>query len=259
MTQIPSDLDQLMWLLAESDDVAASQEFEKRFPELAPELHRRKIAVKSLRSNKPNIKTPSKAPVFQPRPAPEPRKTPYWAYVLACVLLASFAYGSFYVTSRVMGGKTVPNAQETPGSNSELTPFKGIPPQNPSQPLDSRQIDQELGPGDVQPIQNQVPKYLQPTSIELEQVSLHAAIQTIANQTGMIVEIAPRTPDPMITVRFHYLTGPEMLEQLGKAYGFTPLNQGQNRYLLIPSLQFTEPDLGDSGNNDQTADPSEAE
>ncbi|MEQ1936076.1 MAG: hypothetical protein ABL962_19655, partial [Fimbriimonadaceae bacterium] len=75
MKRIPADIEQLIWLIAESGDSSAAQEFEHRFPEYKFELNRRMSTVKSLKSSKPT--SVNGIPVFQPvlsRPQASPMR-----------------------------------------------------------------------------------------------------------------------------------------------------------------------------------------
>lgn len=239
---IPSDLDQLMWLLAESGDYAAIDEFTKRFPDLRHELNRRCATVNGLKGAKPGH-GPKKTPEFHlveiaPRKAPNPL-----AWIGGVVALVCIAFASYQATSQAMKPKESPPVatgdkvlnvgptytrkdREEPNS---LAPGAEVPP--------TKQRDET----DVQPLRTPIPKYEMPHSVYVEEQSLFVALEQIAQQTGMEIEVAPKTENPTITVSFEQISGPQMLEQLGKAYGFTPLHQGEGRYLIIPAIQWTDP------------------
>jgi hypothetical protein len=235
---IPADLDQLMWLLAESDDQSAMIEFGKRFPDLSAELNRRCIAVRGLRGAKPHVVPRVNTPNFQPRPSPVQAKSPHLVWALVGSLLVTFAFGSYIVTTQVVNKSTPKVEQQGGPTGPPLAQQQGMGQQQTQNSPEEE--PRSLPPGSVLPIQDQRPKYLTPQSVILEEQPLQSAIQAIAQQTGMFVEVAPRTPNPTVSVNFENITGPQMLEQLGRAYGFSALNQGGNRYLVIPSLSWMD-------------------
>ena len=95
MKRVPADIDQLMWTIAESADVAAADDFERRFPEWKPELESRMAMVRGLRHARPPVVAPTPViPKFVPRanPAPAPRRV---GWVAALSATAVIAFGSF--------------------------------------------------------------------------------------------------------------------------------------------------------------------
>lgn len=247
--KVPADLDQLMWFLAESGDLAAIAEFRKRFPDLEPELLRRQSVVRGLKGAKPT--TAASAPVgFELRDNVveygKPANRLVWAMAGAAIVALGVA--SYLVTVRMTSpsvaqkpaapvGATGPGRVDQPGADfdSGVRPTVITPEPVPDQ-------KSTLGPGDEPPIRdNARALWERPQTIILEESPLYDALQAIANQTGLSLEIAPNTPNPTVSISFENVNGIDMIRELGKAHGFTPLDQGGGRWLIVPAVQWTDP------------------
>jgi hypothetical protein len=244
--KVPADLDQLMWFLAESGDLAAIAEFRKRFPDLEPELLRRQSVVRGLKGAKP---AGAAAPVgFELRENVveygKPANRLVWA--LGGAAIVALGVASYVVTARMTAQPmaktetpvaTTGNARpDAPGSDfdSGVRPTVITPEPVPDQ-------KSALGPGDTPPVRENRALWERPQSIMLEEAPLYDVLQSIANQTGMSLEIAPNTPNPTVSISFENVSGFEMLTELGKAHGFTPLEQGGGKWLIVPAVQWTDP------------------
>src|SRR5436309_489900 len=100
--KIASDIDKLMWVLAESGDRSAIDDFESRFPDLKFELAKRVAMLRNLRGAKPAVAA-SIRPAFQPRASNGSvslRKP--WAVGGMLLGFAALAAASYYVTSMAM-------------------------------------------------------------------------------------------------------------------------------------------------------------
>lgn len=243
--KVPADIDQLMWLLAESEDEAAAQEFIKRFKEFEIEFLRRRATVRGLKMAKPGASdSTKKVPVFTPRPVTDtPRLARPLAFGLASLGLAAFAFGSYAVVSRMLSR---PGPEPKPAVSQNNPPL--APQNSPSVNDDPNSVpkgnsttaESELPKGMERPIREEN-EDRSDYSVVLEEAPLDAALQAIAGQVGITVELAPGLPNPNVSVQFEGMTPRQMLEKLGRENGFTALYQGKGHWLIVPSMKFSDP------------------
>jgi len=255
--RIPKDVEQLMWLIAESGDSNAAQEFERRFPDYRFELMRRMSTVKSLKASKPHdsISVPTFAlKQDRVRSAP-PRAFMVGVFALG---LGVFAFGSFAITKQLMPPPAKPavSVEEPAPKVTLVTPksqpvYSENPPGISFQPQGqanngTNQGSRSLLPTDEQPtspaqIQSQA-LYNQPRDLSIEGAPLRSVIEMIARASGLQVDIMPNANagpsvdfDKVISVDFRQVSGIDMLRQLANDHHFTLSPQGEGSFLLIPS------------------------
>ena len=73
-----------------------------------------------------------------------------------------------------------------------------------------------------------------PQNLAMKQVQLSVAINWLASHSGLTVELAPDVPNPTIDVDYKGRGGLEMLKDLGQRYGFSVVEDGENKVLLLP-------------------------
>ena len=95
--QIPADIDALMWSVAESGDAQAIEEFGVRHSQHRLELLKRMDMVRQLKGAKPEQIFAGTPPKFSPKENLAPIGLRKWAWVVAPVLLAGVAFGSYNV------------------------------------------------------------------------------------------------------------------------------------------------------------------
>lgn len=236
MSKIPADLDALMWTLVESGDLPALDDFEKRFPQFKGELASRIAMVRGLRQSKPAEARPRPIPKFVPKAAPEPAPNRRGVFTVAALGgLAVVALGAYAVIANL----PAPQPQPTP----EL--HQPAPVQQP----DVVREDPAKGNVDRTPTNPSAlpnpPAVRQPWEIaqdfKVEDAPLLDVIQLIATACSLKLEVAPNMPNPNVSVDFRQKTGLDMLKELGREYGFTPLPQEPGEILVIPATRFTDP------------------
>ncbi|HLP00338.1 MAG TPA: hypothetical protein VK171_17205 [Fimbriimonas sp.] len=237
---IPKELDELMWLVAESGDPDAIEDFQERHPIYQGELLKRIRTVRAL-------KDAGRAPKAQPPVFVSPTTTApqfkWWVAAVAFGALSVVAVGAWrmmppsynhtptdigsgapvYTEARSSGPAAVQPSQKDTFSNNE--PINTPPLANQSNPNDQTQKPTEDLP--VYPIE-------QPKTVSLEMAPLHTAIQAIAASGNYVVTIAPGTPNPEVKVNFENMTPFEMLKRLGDEYAFVPVIDGEYAILIIP-------------------------
>jgi hypothetical protein len=110
--------------------------------------------------------------------------------------------------------------------------------QRPGDPVEESQPSPDL-PRDVKPngqLQNEA-KY----KFNLESAPLKTVLQAVAAQAGLKLDIAPGLGNPTVNVNIEGQSGIEVLEKLGKQYGFTPFAQGGKSVLIIPAADGAGP------------------
>ncbi len=234
MKGIPPEIDALMWSLAEEGGPVAQAEFEARHARYGPELTRRIRMVAELRQAG---KSPVHRPTFTPRPvrvAPAPR----WA-IASVVGLAVLAFGAVTYVAVSSGEKPKPATVQ----NSPKAPIE-----NPSPPSEDKPAP-TFTPPFHDPIVNNAPKddskpvpdYLKPRDIKIEQTSLTAAIELVAQGSGLKVTVAPGFEDRQVTLDYRGLNAIDTLHAMGDQYGFTVLQEEEGHVLVVPARATTEP------------------
>lgn len=248
MRRIPADIDALMWSVAESGDHVAIDDFEKRFPEFRGELGGRLAMVRGLRKSKPTHAEPAyQVPRFVLRNPPVVDRRPIWT---AAMLggLAVVAFGSYLVVLNLpktpAAAPTVPqqgqgsilDPRQPAGNNPEV----GEPGQVEPETMNPTQQGQSGGGATTTAPPAEMP-WDKPQSIEIQEAPLDDVLKMIAGTCALELEIGPGMPNPTVSVKFTNKTGLEMLRELGRLHGFTPLSQGRGRVLVIPALEYTNP------------------
>lgn len=231
MSTIPPSLDELMWLIAEQDDPSALDAFGKRYPEYRGELAERLKMVHSLKGSKlAGTIDPSFIPEFKPRAYTRPLFPRWPAFAAASVLLVAVAFGSYVAVKKFAApvpttGPTAPIETVQPWvANEPGVQTKPLVKPNPEPPIPSGAV---AAP--------EIPPYERPLDLRMEGVTLLEVVSTIVRLSGLSVEVAPGLQNDLVTMDYHGMTGQQMLTDLGKNLGFTPLEEGPGRLLLVPA------------------------
>ncbi len=238
MKRPPADLDQLMWTVAESGDVQAADDFERRFPEWKSELESRIAMVRGLRQAKPAAAsvTPD-IPKFVPKPQQAPAP-PRFGWVIALSATAVVAFATFLVVSL-----SPPPAPPTDPAPAVVRPTQNEPPPEQAPPDDPILSNPSTSP------EAQVPSNDRPAmpwemrhDLSVNDARLTDVLSLIGDVTKLTLEVAPgMAEDPTISVDFAQKTGMEMLVELGRQHGFTPLDQGRGNVLIVPVTASPQP------------------
>lgn len=241
--KIPADVERLMWMVAESNDPSAIQDFENRFPAFGPELAKRRRMVSDLKHAKSNTSVADRIPAFTPREtvASAPSRG---TWVVASIALAAVAVASYSATSWITKEKrplpkpepvittpvVVPDTTvRVPANPPVQTPPVQTPPTQVPQPWQA--------PVMADPPSNQESL----KTLKLSNTSLIAALKMIGEMAGYRVEVAPGLPDQQISVDYDQVTTSEMLKDLGSRYGFTPFDQGDGSIIIVPAIDQAPP------------------
>ncbi|RYG49277.1 hypothetical protein EON79_01835 [bacterium] len=240
MRQVPPEIESLIWTIAEDPTEKAVQEFHGRYPTYAGELARRIATVRALKgAGKEN---PPRRPGFTPRPEPAPAgRTAAWAagLALAAVAVASFTFAIF-----ARRQPDAPAPQPIPVVVAPK-PTPTIEPKPIPQPDPEPALTNDLQEGDVGPIKEETPSWRKPRKVTLKGVALVTALQTIAAQGGLKIQIDPGMPNPTINVSYQNLNTVEILQKMGLEYAFTPYDQGDGSVIIVPAREDEGQDSSD--------------
>lgn len=248
-SHIPQDVDELMWAVAESPTSQALDDFERRFPQYRGEMGRRLQMVRELKAAGKAMPVES-IPRFEPHTAPTASQRPF-AVAAAAIALAALGFASFQAVQRW-------NAPSTPNPVTQGSGEQHVPTGRP-EVIEPVRVPQGNGPSSGQTPPSAPRTAPQPAkmSIRLAGVTLSAALQLVAEQAKIRLDIAPGLPETMVDADFTDRTAGQILSELGEAYGFTPLAQEPGVVLIVPARdkasdstanpEGTPPSGGESG------------
>lgn len=235
MRKLSTELDSLMWYLAEQGDTKAVEEFEARYPDQKYELARRIAMLRSLRVAGKTVRHPHELPRFQPiegvRLAPS-RRAVYGVGLLSLAAIAAATY-------------TVVSFSQPPVSKPEPAPVIKQETTLPKEPTHAPEVVYTNPPSSTEPtptepkpdpVESFTPKYLQPQNVKIENAPLVAALQMIAAQGGIQLTIGEGMSNPDVKIAYHGRNTLEILQDLGHEYGFTPFDEGDGSVLIIPAV-----------------------
>lgn len=234
--KIAPEIDSMMWAVAEDGNPRAVAEFEQRFPDLKAELAKRLAMVRSLRGAGGSVE--KAIPRFKPAATAAPLPAgPKWPWIAAAAAIAATGFATYaFVANREPQPsglvKQIPTTVPSPSSGvvysdslptgyPKTTPKIGTEPSNDPAPTPSGSAP--------------LPPYLQPQQFQFSNTKLASAIRMACLAGRLEVEIAPGLPDVSITKDYTGYTPVQVLQALGDEYGFTPLEDGPRRVLIIPA------------------------
>ena len=242
MKHVAPELDSLMWTLAEEMNERAIDEFGNRHPELRSELVHRINMVKGLRGAKTPTKTVhAEIPRFVPkdvRHAPAPAKG---SFIIGGLALAAIAAAAYTVTTLL-----APEPRLHPGDITVVHQIQPpviqqkAPESVPQQP----NVIQQPPPVKLTPLEAPDPvvkgmqseAFKKPQILRVDGSPLLTVLEMMGEITGAKIVAAPGMPNPMIAVNYQGLNAMEMLQDLGRKYGFTPLDQHDGSILVVPAV-----------------------
>jgi hypothetical protein len=243
MSRIPQDVERLMWIVAESNDLGAIADFESRFPDLAPELARRRMMVAKLRDAKSPHVADSRIPQFTPR-STQPSGLSKGTWIASGLALAALAVASYSVTVWI---------SKPPPTLPKVEPVQVTGPANPDTNLYE---PPKLQPDYTPPRQDPPPtaanppptdRQEQPKTLKLSNTSLEAALKMIGEMAGYEIQVAPGFKDQQVSIDYVDSTTTEMLKDLGVRYNFTPFDQGDGTIIIVPATDGNEAADGADG------------
>ncbi len=233
--KVPPHIDELMWQIAEADDTSAYAEFEARYPEFIAEMSKRAELVRGLKGSRP-AKAVRKRERFMPSRRVQPTPVPAWALGIdAVAAMAGVAFATYgvakFVESRNPQQPTI--IVQQPPQN---------PPQNVNLPTNSNQTPKpETNPTTPLPPEEPLKPFDTPVTVIANQTTLQEALYSVATQAGVTIELAPNFPDLDISIDYRGVKAIDVLNDMGRNFGFTPFVQTDTSALLIPALENKPP------------------
>jgi hypothetical protein len=232
MSQIPADLDQTMWEIAERSDQKAAGDFSEKFPDLAASMAARMQMVNGMKDMRGALAL-SFVPPFKPKFMYKPK--PLWVRYGPMVLgLAALAGASFYITQNML----------TPLPTSDaLNPRASVVPKT----LQAPPVELPRDPGtpnmeSPQPFGKEVSEDVPTKHVTMSNVKLQDAITAIAKQGNLTVEpLAADFPNPLVKVDLTGKPGLEILQQLGQKEGFKVIEDGNGQVIILPGADDVTP------------------
>ncbi|MCW5946952.1 MAG: hypothetical protein KIT74_07960 [Fimbriimonadales bacterium] len=244
--KLDPETEDLLWAAAESDDPAVVEEFERRFPDLRPELATRRVMVDVLRKSRPDARGSVRAN-FEPSPKQKEVLGKRVVLIPAmAALLGVLAFGAYQATLYFTRGK-----EESPPITSVGDPqASGPQPTAPSGETgdtatgvipDGMARDPETG----RPygVGERPPNPPQPEKlVELPpETTLFAALDQFSQQTGFSVQVLPGVVDAPIRLfdgqpgQALYLPPGEAIRAIERAGNVRILDNGPEGYLVFPA------------------------
>jgi len=231
--KIPSQIDELLWRVAEARDAELTADFLRRYPAMDAQLATREAIVDSMRAARP---VPPIATRFVPNSAPAPVRR-LWLAPLAAGLLVGIAIASYQI---VKFNQLAP---------AEPEPKTVVVPQSPVPvPKDGRNAgpmpshDSPYAPG-TGPRPDEGPSDDGLVVLGTD-TSLFAALGAIRSK-GVQLEIMPGVEDMPLTLPANREDGTvalepmQMLNVVKAAAGFELVDNGPEGILILPSEKTT--------------------
>jgi len=263
MRKVSPEVERLMWLIAEDRDPRAIADFESRFPDLKYELSKHISMVNGLKTAGRKV-PPHTIPRFVPKyAAPKPGFNR--GYILAfAALLAASALGSWSYFSGNSHSPTPVNvvSHVPPDSppNTIRFPETGLGSPNPgttnapNPTTGSNPLTTDMTP----PAVHVDDPMMHPVSFPDGTAPLKTVIASICKQAGLIPEMAPGMPEVEVVLNYHDQPAGEVLEDLGKKYGFTARPQEKGAFLMVPTRPDSDAASTQSSPSTEQTGPSRA-
>ena len=244
--KIAPDVERLMWMVAESADPKAVEDFESRFPQLRYELAKRIEMVRHLKASGRSVRRESSIPQFR-RPVAGP--SPFGArmrWSIAALALSALAFGSFFATRALIPSKPAPPpVVQNPSIEPTNDPVQESPDlDTPKEPTSIETPTTTESTGLKQPDDQPLPdaKWEKPQTIKFQRIGLASALQAIGLQCGLKLDIPADMPNDEIVVNYQGMTGLEILADMGPRFGFTAFDQGGGHVIIVPTRDENAPD-----------------
>ena len=243
MSQAPPEIEALIWSIAESGDPQAVSEFETRFPEHRLELLRRVNAVQELRKAKGRV--PSQARVF----VPSPPRAPFarlGRFGFGAVALSGVAFASYWISTNYFSG--APSAGQSPPSvadrSGHIRHSQAAEVGEPMHPVNRESTENgtplPTNPSPIPPTRLPTPSE-RPLTLHIERADLQTVLDGLAEQAGWQLEMAPGTPNPEVRVDYDNVPAIQILQDMGRRFGFTPFDEGNHKILIVPARDGSGP------------------
>lgn len=253
MNEIPQNLDESMWQIADEGSGRAIEQFGQRYPQYQAELEKRCQMVASLRVSKP-ARAASVPPYKFAHEVRSPQKA--WRVSFASIALGFAAVAcATYVTVRLVApvqpvqssGTSVGMPAQPSTTGPQVPPSSMAPMRVPSGP-------NGMAPTPYSPPRSSAhwtqpkPNTEKPISINVERGLLMDVLTAVGKAAGVQISVADGIPEIEIVAHYDNMSPMDILRDMGRTYGFTPFDQDGTEILIIPAVdpRTQEPASGDT-------------
>lgn len=256
MSQTPKimpEQDELMWQLAESGEPHALEDFGRRYPDLRPEMTRRLNMVRSLKGSRPQLTSGRR---FMPSRRDPDRPSPWVTGGLVVGLALGVAFVTFAALQYLDGSRQTV-AQTAPAINQPQNPQNPDGPgvTSPNNTSEAAGNNPTITPGVPNPQFQPSDPFQTKVTVVSGRVRLRQALDDIARQANVTLEMAPGMPDLEIQCDYRDAPALAVLTDMGRNFGFTPLRQGDRNALLVPATDPTRRNLDGVGQSGEPVNP----
>ncbi|HWP31612.1 MAG TPA: hypothetical protein VNK96_07820 [Fimbriimonadales bacterium] len=243
--RIPPELDELLWVAAESDNPETREEFARRYPDLRATLATRRAMVEALRRSKPEALKELKLSFQRPVQKRLLRTWRLIAIPAALVLLFALGFAAYFVTNNLQSPTKEQNERisqpDIGTAPQESEPKKGlepilVPPGETSNApkMEYEQLQPSL-PSPQQPSQTKTVLVVLPKG----ETTLLDLLTDISNQSHKRFELLPGVQNVRIKVRPVLGDGQpipldEVLAMIERAAPVRIIDNGEEGYLVFP-------------------------
>jgi hypothetical protein len=236
---IPREIDELLWVAAESHDPRARAEFERRYPQYRALLATRIAMVEVMRSSRPQATIP---PTFRP-PLAMPSRL--WLVPATAVLLAALAFGAYRLGLGAFG-----NPQPAPSPEVAVT---GPAPQ-PAPKVGPKALVQPRPDDGAGTSPRPAPTVAEPVVVlKAGKATLYGALEALQSQGKLNIQVLPGVEDANLALQPNRPDGSialhpnDLLRLLEQAAAIRIIDNGPEGYLVLPldKVRNVEPLEGD--------------
>lgn len=241
--RIPPELDELLWVAAESDNPEVREEFARRYPDLRAALATRHAMVEALRKSKPEA-LEFKISFRRPTRKQTAQGLRLIAIPATLVLLFALGFAAYFVTISL---QSPPKVQEKGNprldirtSSEHKEPKRGMQPilvpsgeTSTAPKMEYEKI--QPSPPSSQPPQNKTPLVVLPKG----ETTLLDLLSDISNQSKKRFELLPGVQNVRIKVRSVLGDGQpipldEVLAMIERVAPIRIIDNGEEGYLVFP-------------------------
>lgn len=241
--KIPSEIDALMWEVAEANSIELMDQFGRRYPEYRQELVKRIHMVRGLKGARPEEAPKPEKKGFEPSTV---IREPHWSTRLLPVgvgilVLASVSFATYsiitYVSSRKPVATEAPVEQTIPNWDTPVNEPVVTEPTTP----ENAELENQTWINGVPPAEAPTPPLETKVTVRIQGATLTEVLMGIAAQAGISIQQAPGMPNPEIVAMYTDMPAIMVLNDLGRHFKFTALAQGERQVLLVPAVDQAAP------------------
>ncbi len=230
MSQIPSDINEKIWKIAERGDQRAADAFAEKNPAHAQEMADRMRMVNGVKNMRAAV-APTFVPPFKPKYMGMPKKRKWRRIIPAVFGIGALATASFYVFQNFSTPLPEMKDKDTIAPTTRAVRPDGIalPPIDSHDDADADSPRATLGPK-FKPSANS-----DLMEITMTDTSFQRGMRDIGAHWHIGVDFPPKSADPVVK-RFDAFgkNGMDFLRQLAEQQGYSVYEHGRGRVLVQP-------------------------